>query len=112
MGGRVGSVLRGVVIAVALILGTSACGKERRVEGTEERIRADMPIGSSVDQAIAYLDKRGIEHSGYVAAERIVDAIHRGGTSGLVNKSVRIRLSFDADRRLRSIETREQFTGP
>jgi hypothetical protein len=102
-------------LPVAEMIAARAPGKRENPNKAAD-IRAtlarDLPTGTPVAQVLAYLDKAGAENSGFVAAERLINAIWRDvGRRGLVNQSVRADFHFDAEGRLTAFEVRDQFTG-
>lgn len=79
---------------------------------TQARLQSALPVGSTASEVTTYLDREGIEHSGYVERERIINAILRDvEKSLLVSRSIRVDFHFDNAGKLVAIEARDVRTG-
>ncbi len=71
-----------------------------------------LPLGSQPSTITDLLDQEDIEHSGFIESEQTIHAILRtNDIRGTAKKSVRIDFKFDDDKKLLSINVRDQFTG-
>lgn len=85
-----------------------------------KEIEANLPIGSSRADVIAFLDKKEITHSHVGALPESPDAsntemamIRGESTSGSARRDVQIIFKFDtSDSKLQSYTVKEIFTGP
>jgi hypothetical protein len=111
--------------AIVLLL-LSGCGSWSKsvepdpdVASIKNDLRSNLPVGSSRSKVVAYLDKRGIEHSHIASIKESPTnshtemAIIRGSRDNLVRRDIQIIFKFDdADSTLVSYSVREIFTGP
>ena len=84
-------------------------------EKVEALVKEDLPLGTSRERVVAFLEKHKVEHSGNSAGAvpETIYAIYRnteGGTS-VVKKSVQLTLYFKNEQ-LYSYDVKEMFTGP
>jgi hypothetical protein len=78
---------------------------ERRVADVKVTIREELPVGADLDAVFAFLDRRCIEHSEYVAKSRAVSAAIRNAVvKWPVYYGIFIRFHFDESGRLSSYE--------
>jgi hypothetical protein len=79
-------------------------------------IEADIPVGVTKDEVIAFLEKRNIDHSAYYRPElnyektRTISASVKSKYTFLVESGVYITFEFDGSDRLESYEVQEVFT--
>ncbi|MEO8007739.1 MAG: hypothetical protein ABI728_04365 [Betaproteobacteria bacterium] len=94
---------------------TNAGDAEVSKEKVEALVKEELPLGTSRERVVAYLDKHKVEHSGNSAGAvpDTIYAIYRnaeGGTS-VVKKSIQLTLRFKNDQ-LYNYDVKEMFTGP
>ena len=76
------------------------------------KLRAEVPLGSSVVQVVNYLDANKIEHAPYSPERHDVGAIKRNVcVAVMVECSIDIRFFFDEGARLQRITVEAGFTG-
>ena len=76
------------------------------------RMNAALPAGTSIPQALAFLDANHIDHAPYAPAKRTIGAIKRNTCWALLTEcSIEIELLFDGESRLQRISVQEGFTG-
>ncbi|MFC1771940.1 hypothetical protein ACFL3A_01155 [Pseudomonadota bacterium] len=79
-------------------------------------IEADIPIGATKDEVIAFCEKRNIDHSAYYRPElnyektRTISASVKSKYTFLLESGVYITFEFDGSDRLESYEVDEVFT--
>ncbi len=84
-------------------------------EQIETMVKKELPLGSSRDSVVSFLDKQGLEHSGHSpgAPSDLIYAIFRDvrGSTLTTSKSVQVTFRF-ANRGLSDYSFKEFFTGP
>lgn len=76
------------------------------------RVRTALPIGSSKEKVVAYLDEKHIEHSEFLPVERRIYAIQRDTCRALlVTCSIDMVFDFSAEGALEEISVKEGLTG-
>ena len=79
---------------------------------TERNLRARLPVGTHTTQVLAYLDSEHIEHSPDMHADRTILAIRRNTCHMfLVECDTEVKIVFDQESRLTSVEVKPGFTG-
>jgi hypothetical protein len=90
-----------VVSAIALIVLIVASLVVRvpmgpNAEELRNEIEKALPIGTSRDRVVEFANKHGLEHSNYLERERMINAIKRGVSKGLLSESsAYVRFYFD-----------------
>jgi hypothetical protein len=86
-----------VALAVRLSVGPG-------ITAARQEIEKALPIGSTAEDVIGFLDSKGIEHSKYLMPERQINARLGVTAKGLVSeKSLFAEFRFDGQHRLKSI---------
>jgi len=94
------------------------CGRtplkpDQDVASTEKDLREHLPVGSPRSDVVAYLDRRGIEHSHIAANQTEMSMIRGVAKNWLVRTDIQIVFKFDdTDTKLVSYSVREILTGP
>jgi hypothetical protein len=117
-------------LAVGVVVTIAACGKpESKVDVmTAEALKADIskavPMGSSADDVIQFLENRKIEHSplvdqanmkhmGFDPNVQTISAIIRNvERKGLVSGDLAISFRFDRAQKLSDFDVKSVYTGP
>lgn len=112
-----------LIFLVGVCLITGCDGAKTKVAELRSEINAQLPIGSSQTDVIAYLNKKHIEHTPYVDAGTDQEILRLNGAPGRVNGIIRnvssglfyrsdITLSFlfDKSGRLCSYDVSEAIT--
>jgi hypothetical protein len=83
----------------------------------EQMLQKNIPIGTSKEEVVAFLDKEGISHSAgyqdgsyYAKSKQITASMKKGGWL-LSSTGIFIKLYFDADDKLTKIAVDETVTG-
>jgi hypothetical protein len=118
------------IMAAGAAIAVTACSKSESKAGvmTAETLKTDisaaLPGGSSVDDVIAYLDSRKIEHSslidqanmahmGFDPNVQTISAIIRNvERKGLVTGDLTISFRFDRAQKLSGFDVKSVYTGP
>jgi hypothetical protein len=108
------------VAMVTLLIATCAQAndlgpKKMTAAQIEATVKRQLPVGSSRDHVVSFLDKQGIEHSGHSvgAPSEVIYAIFRNvqGNTLTTSKSVQVIFHF-TNQRLSDYSFKELFTGP
>jgi len=81
-------------------------------EDLEQQISTSLPVGSTTDAVLAYLDRKGIEHSPYLDKDRSIRAIIRPKEEALITESLSIIFRFDEAHLLQEHSIKSVLTGP
>lgn len=115
-----------VVVMFLFACGCHTMKDTTNVKTVNDNIRAHLPIGSSKDDVVAYLDQRAIPHSWLKPGELSPDGTflipnshtERGvirdvRSDGVVSTSIQIDFKFDdSDSKLVNFTVQEVFRGP
>jgi hypothetical protein len=100
-------------LSIAALADKSLANEPWSAQKAETMIRQNIPIGSDKAQVIQFLNKKGIENSGYLRKSATVYAIIRDTSGGpLIKGSVTMQFMFDGHGRLSHYQVEEVFTGP
>jgi hypothetical protein len=104
-----------VIVSIAGCVKASDQDTEMSRSKIDALIKKDLPVGTSREDVIAYLDKQKVEHSGHSLTPSSDDiyAIYRntpGGTP-VVKTSIQSIFHFQ-NGKLHDYEVKEVFTGP
>ena len=105
---------RSAQVAAALVLAgctTAVAETTPKAAVLQQLLAAALPRGTAAADVVAYLDREKVEHSGFVASERIVNAVYRASERKVVTRSVRVDFHFDVTGHLEAIEAKDVFTG-
>jgi hypothetical protein len=78
----------------------------------ERQISTNLPVGSTIDAVMAFLDRKGIEHSPYLDKDRSIHAIVRPKEEALITESLSIIFRFDEAHLLQEHSIESVLTGP
>ena len=104
-----------LLMLLAMSFLSPACSNDQRVTAKilelETAIQEQLPIGSSPDEVIGFLQRHGIEHSNYHNDSRLITGIIRDVQKGLLTSgSVQLEFVFD-NHKLTKYSVTEVFTG-
>jgi hypothetical protein len=91
-------VLIGAIALVALIIAVLVVQVPTGLNAEQLRseIEKGLPIGAAPGRVVEFAKKQGMEHSSYLEQERMINAIKRGVSKGLLSESsVYVRFYFD-----------------
>ncbi len=102
---------------LAVHCGPGSAGERSEMAAIEQQIAAALPLQSTSEQVLEYLDREKIEHSESVQRAsdgRVINAIIRHGRTQwrIVYTDYAIVFRFDADNRLVAREVKPARTGP
>jgi hypothetical protein len=102
------------LIVVLLLPGCLVQGPtERAAKQLEEDIDAELPVGSSIEDAEIFLKKHDIEEYSYNTEARRLQGIKRGIWAGFPTEgAVQVRFEFGESERLEESEVEIVYTGP
>lgn len=117
--------------AIALMASTGCSANTATVESVRQELTAKLPIGSSAEQVIAYLNTAGFDFDGgkYTIADLSdnADSAHMGADPATlqmnaiirdvryffpVSYSISVKFTFDHAKKLRRTDVEEVGTGP
>jgi hypothetical protein len=93
----------------------SGCGADPSVKEKQimDLLSTNLPIGTSVDKVVSFLDSQNTEHSQYLTPEKEILAIYRKiGGQLFVKEDFQVVFTFDSKKQLKSMEGHKEFTGP
>jgi hypothetical protein len=108
LGGRAAATALGLALCSATACAPAAPGQA--VQALSAELARELPVGSSPEKALAFLEARHAEHSGYVAHARTIYAslsVEAGRDEAPT--TVILELRFDEARRLREASIRRAF---
>jgi hypothetical protein len=76
------------------------------------QIRADLPVGSSLERVDSYLDQHNIDHTYYRNSNQVAAYIHNIQRDALVREDLYVVFSFDDYKSLRDILAKPVHTQP
>lgn len=91
-------ILIGAIAFVALIIAALVVQIPTgpNAEQLRSEIEKGLPIGTAPGRVVEFAKKQGMEHSNYLERERMINAIKRGVSKGLLSEtSVYVRFYFD-----------------
>jgi hypothetical protein len=104
-----------VSLLIAMCAQANDLKPKMNADQIEAMVKQKLPLGSSRDHVVSFLDKQGIEHSGHSAGapSEVIYAIFRDvqGSTFTTSKSVQVIFHF-TNRRLSDYSFKELFTGP
>jgi hypothetical protein len=110
---RLGHPIAGLALLAAVFLGGCRSANADRARQLEAEIARWLPAGSDPTRVIAFLEGRGLEHSGYVSSTRTVYAKATPQQAEfLIQSAVLLECHFTEEIRLDRCDVREVFTGP
>jgi len=106
-------ILLGLLVLV-LLAGCLVEGPARRsAERLESAIEAELPKGSSVEDAERFLERHDIEEHSYDAESRRLQGIVRDIWAGFaVEAAVQVRFDFNASGQVEDSQVEVIYTGP
>jgi len=101
-------------LLVLVLAGCLVEGPARRsADRLESDIEAELPKGSSVEDAERFLERHDIEEYSYDAESRQLQGIVRGIWAGFpVEAAVQVRFDFNASGQLQDSQVEVIYTGP
>lgn len=98
------------------VLLTAGCGTGKaNARDQVEALKSAIPLQSTPDRVISYLDRKKIEHSSYSSGKSggtIRAIIHHSSKWDVVYADYGVAFNFDKSDRLTAIEIQEHLTGP
>jgi len=109
---------RGYAGLIVLVMTIAGVGCGLSTADVEAQIKHNLPLGSSKQEVIKFLDAHGYEHSGgykealyYVKSRRLYASIDARSYSIFAAGKISVVFEFDRKDRLKSYKVSETFTG-
>jgi|ERR1035441_1719517 PBP1b-binding outer membrane lipoprotein LpoB len=85
---------------------------EAKKKEIEQALKATLPIGTSVQDVVAYLDSKKLDHDNYDRSTKQLGAIERKVFKSLFTRTdVQIFFQFDEKDKLKGFTLKEIYTG-
>lgn len=107
--------MRIVILAVLLIFSSLSCynnSKGLTEQKIENKIKNNLPIGTSFDNVKSYLDNSKIEYSWQEKNSAFYGIIRNVNNRGLVSENIQLIIYMDKEKKLKSFEIKTIMTGP
>lgn len=99
-------------LVAAFNLRSPAQSDQKAIVRIEQKLKIDLPVGTSFQDVQSYLQRERIEHS-WLEKDQMFMAILRDIEKNWpVTESAQIYIRMDANKRVRSVEVESVFTGP